>query len=136
MTGRGTTVRLLAVVAGLIAVGLSSCSSETPDGAPPSIAKTAIDHPHNQKIFFNDGQNRHVVSLFDDGSYLFKTGDASGLVTNTRNGKWGWKRAGTHQALLQLDGDEWNLTFVSPDNAMAVNQSAPGRSYIFNFEPL
>ena len=76
-----------------------------------------------------------MISLFDDGSYLFKTGDASGLVTDTRNGRWSWKNSGTHGAVLKLDEDEWKLTFVSPDNAMAVNLSAPGRTQIFNFEP-
>ena len=136
MKGPSTAAGLCALAIGFVAAPLSSCSSATPDGAPPSVAKNAIDHPHNQKIFFNDGENRHVITLFDDGSYLFKTGDASGLVTDTRNGSWGWKRAGSHQALLRLDADEWNLTFVSPDNAMAVNQSAPGRTHIFNFEPL
>lgn len=115
---------------------LGACSNVTPDGAPPSVAKNAIDHPAGQKIFFEGDEGRHVVSLFDDGSYLFKTGDSSGLVIATRNGAWGWKRAGSHEARLLLDDDEWTLTFVSPNNAMAVNQAAPGRTYIFNFEPM
>lgn len=134
MTGWKTAAYL--ILTALLAFLPMACTSEAPSGAPPSVAKPAIDYPQNQKIFFNDGENRHVISLFDDGSYLFKTGDASGLVTGTRNGMWRWKRSGTHEALLTLDQDQWKLTFVSPDDAIAVNLSAAGRSHIFNFEPL
>ncbi|MFP6882308.1 MAG: hypothetical protein VCA34_15240 [Roseibacillus sp.] len=124
-----------ALVLASLGMMLASCSSANPDGAPHSELKTAIDHPQGHRIFFQDGENRHVISLHDDGSYLFKSGDQSGVVTSKRDGQWTWKRKGTHAALLKLDEDEWRLTFVGPDSAMAVNLSAQGSTQVFQFEP-
>ena len=124
-----------ALVLASLGMMLASCSSADPDGAPPSELKTTIDHPQGHRIFFQDGENRHVVSLHDDGSYLFKSGDQSGVVSSKRDGQWTWKRKGTHAALLKLDEDEWRLTFVGPDSAMAVNLSAQGSTQVFQFEP-
>ena len=89
----------------------------------------------NQRIFFNDEMHRYVLSLHDDGSYLLRTGDHSGLVTDKRSGQWTWKRSGSRGAVLMLDADEWQLTFVSPDDAMAVNRAGGGQR-VFHFEPM
>ena len=46
------------------------------------------------------------------------------------------RSGGTHEVELSLDAEVWQLTFVSPDSAIAVNQSGPGRTYAFSFEPM
>ncbi len=124
----------LGLGAGLTMV-LSACNSVNPDGAPPSVMKTAVDHPQGQRIFFQDAQHRYVVSLHDDGSYLIKTGDQSGVVLDKKSGQWSWKRSGTHEAVLGLDANEWRLTFIGPDDAMAVNP-AGGGTKMFHFEQM
>lgn len=126
----------LATASGLAGLSLlfSGCNSATPDGAPPSEMKTAIAHPQNKKIFFTDGEHRQVITLHDDGSYLRKTGDLSGLVISKEDGEWGWKRSGSHEALLRLGEEEWKLTFVGPDDAMAVKPGSGAK--MFHFEPM
>ena len=117
------------------AIVMLSCNTATPDGAPPSVAKNAVDSPQDQRIFFSDQEFRYVIDLYDTGQYLLKTGDHSGLILSKREGLWSWKRSGTHQAILQLDEVVWNLTFVSPDDAMAVNPEGGGTK-VFHFESM
>jgi hypothetical protein len=117
-----------------LALGLAGCNSVISDGASPSVLKAAIDHPQDQKIFFTDGHYRQVVTLYDDGSFLRKTGDQSGLVISKEDGQWRWKRSGSHQAHLKLGEEEWNLTFIGPDDAMAVKPG--GDSRLFHFESM
>lgn len=125
----------LSVVAGTVWI-LAGCAGFSTGGAPPSQARAAIDYPHDHRIFFRDEERKHVVTLFDDGRYLFKSGTDSEGVLDSREGRWNWKKAGDHEAVLGLDSDSWKLTFVSPDTAMAVNEAAAGRTYVFQFEPI
>ncbi len=113
-----------------------ACSGVNPNGAPPSEARPVIDHPANHHIFFRDEERKHVVSLHPDGSYVFKSGTDLGGVLSTRDGRWSWKKTGTHTAELALDADEWKLTFADPDSAIAVNLAATGRTYAFQFEEM
>lgn len=129
--------RELAGVAALLAAVVwtaASCTSATPSGAPPSEIRAPIDYPAGQRIFFQTEELRHVVTLREDGSYLFKSGNDYDGVLATRQGRWGWKKTGTRTAELRLDEDVWSLTFVGYESAFAVNQAAEGMSRVFEFE--
>lgn len=115
---------------------LVGCAGHNPDAAPPSEARSPIDHPSEHRIFFRDDESKHVVTLSGDGRYLFRSGTDFEGVLASREGWWRWKKAGSHEAVLELDSDLWELTFVSPDTAMAVNRAAAGRTYVFLFEPM
>lgn len=113
---------------------LGGCTRMGPDGAPPPLTRPVIDDPENIRIFFGDGEYRHVVKLHDDGSFLFESGTDFGGIESRRDGRWTWKKTGSHRAELTLGADVWTLTFVSPDSAAAVNLSAPGKTHAFQFE--
>ena len=115
-------------------LGLGSCSSYSPDGAPPSQLRPPINYPGGHQIFFRSEEAKHVVTLREDGNYLFETGDRSGRITSRRTGKWVWKKAGSHNAQLTLDTDIWELQFVDHGSAVAVNKSVRGTTHVFQFE--
>lgn len=68
------------------------------------------------------------------GSYTFESSDPYGGAVSSREGIWKWRRDGTHKAELTLDSNVWILSFVSHDNAIAVNTAASGRTFAFQFE--
>ena len=96
-----------------------------------------VSDPGGSRIHYRDAESRHLVTLYPDGRYRFESGNLhTGEVLGGRQGYWGWKNLGTHDAELTLDRDEWSLKFVSPDSAVAVNQSASGQTFAFQFERL
>jgi hypothetical protein len=118
---------------GALAGLLAACGGVAPDAAPPSELRPPIDHPADHRIFFRTEDLKHVVTLYDDGSYLFESGDDLGGVEAKREGRWIWEKKGSHQAELTLDRDVWFLTFAGYDSAFAVNESAPAYTRAFQF---
>ena len=127
------TLPVLAAAAVLLLAGCSGNPGE--GGAPPSQFRPFASDPVGSRIHFRDEESRHIVSLFPGGGYRFETGNLhTGELVGRRDGAWSWKNLGTHDAELTLDQDVWALKFVSPDSAVAVNQSASGQTFAFQFE--
>ena len=132
-------IRSKACFGGLAAAAiLVGCSSrEGEGGAPPSQFRPFAADPVGSRIHFRDQESRHLVTLYPGGRYRFETGNLhTGELVGRRDGVWGWKNQGSHDAELTLDQDVWALKFVSPDSAVAVNQSATGQTFAFQFERL
>lgn len=128
-------LRLLtnALLAGL-AIALSACATQTV-GVPPSENKPIAVYPGDTRAYYTDGDTSHVITLMANGAYTFESSAYDGSVTS-RQGNWGWKSLGTHNAELTLDSNVWNLSFIDHYSAIAVNTSANSRTFAFQFERL
>lgn len=91
-----------------------------------------IDRPGGSQIHYRDDETAHVITLRENGTYLFESMGINDGMTARREGGWGWGKLGSHQAELVLDQEKWRLTFASPDSAMAFNE-AGGRTFAFQF---
>lgn len=133
----GFLIRSAPSLAGFVVAGalglLPSCTSQIV-GVPPSLEKRFVDHPAESRIYYQDGEGSHVITLLEGGVYEFASNDPYGLEPSVRQGRWSWRSGGTHQAELTLDRNKWVLNFVTPDSAVAANTSAPGRTFAFQFE--
>jgi hypothetical protein len=110
-----------------------ACSSPPGEGgAPPSLMKPFIDRPGGSQIHYRDADTAHVITLREDGTYRYESMGMHDGMHVTREGGWGWGKLGSHHAELVLDEDKWRLTFVSPDSAMAFNETA-GLTFAFQF---
>jgi hypothetical protein len=117
-----------------LAVG-GGCSSVPEEGGlPPSLERSIVEDPGGSRLWFQDADSRHMITLSPGGSYSFESGNEYGEVTGRRAGRWVWRQTGTHRAELTLDADLWILTFVSPESAAAVNTASGGRTHAFQFE--
>ena len=125
------TLRLLLAT---LAIALTACSSQIV-GVPPSLDKPVVNYPGDTRAFYRDGEASHVITLNENGTYTFESSDPYGGASS-RSGLWKWRTSGTHKAELTLDTNVWILTFASHDSAIAVNNSAPGRTFAFQFERL
>lgn len=134
-----TPLRNTSLPAGFILTGLllvlPACTSQTV-GVPPSLEKRFIDHPAGSRIHYRDGETGHLITLLEDGTYQFESGSPYDSAPAIRRGHWSWRAEGTHKAELTLDANRWILTFASPDSAAAVNTSAAGNTFAFQFERL
>jgi hypothetical protein len=131
-----TRVRtILAGLAGaVLAFLLTACSTTGEGGAPPSLARPVIDRPGDTRLMYQTEDSTTIVTLLGDGSYQSSTSDSFGAPLGSHAGRWSWKKTGSHRAELGLDANTWQLTFVSPDSAIAVNPAAGGRTFAFQFE--
>lgn len=125
-----TNILRLSIFASLLA--LTACSSQVV-GVPPSLDKPVVQYPGDTRAYYRDGESSHIITLMADGHYTFESSDPYGS-TSSRSGTWKWRQEGTHKAELTLDSNVWILTFASHDSAIAVNNSAPGRTFAFQFE--
>jgi hypothetical protein len=116
-----------------VLLGFSSCTTVPGEGgAPPSVMTPFIDRPGGSQIHYRDSDTAHVITLNENGTYLFESMGINDGASASRQGGWGWGKLDTHHAELVLDQDKWRLTFVSPDSAMAHNE-AGARTYAFQF---
>ena len=113
---------------------VSSCGTTGEGGAPPSLERRIIDHPARSRMIYRSEESIHVVSLLRDGTYRSDSTSPIGEPLGGHEGRWTWKKTGTHGAELQLGADLWILTFVSPESGTAVNRAAGNRGYAFQFE--
>ena len=136
-TRRGWWLVLMALLAAVWAP-VAGCSSRPGEGgAPPSLFRPFVADPAESRVYYRDDESRHRITLHAGGRYMFETKSLYGdVVVARREGSWTWKTTGSHDARLNLDRDQWMLKFVSPDTAVAVNQSASGRTFAFHFERL
>lgn len=111
-----------------------SCASRPgEDGAPLSLIRSFIDRPEGSQIQYRDEDTAHVITLHENGTYLFESMGIYDGTVESRNGTWGWKKVGTHHAELTLDKNRWNLTFSSHESALATNEAWPN-TFAFQFQ--
>ncbi len=112
---------------------LAACSPKVV-GVPASENKPIVLYPGDSRAHYRDDESSHVITLMADGTYIFESADMYGGPVSSREGRWKWKRNGTHKAELTLDTNVWILSFVGQTSAIAVNTSASGRTFAFQFE--
>lgn len=112
---------------------LSHCTTAPgAGGAPDSELRSFVDSPGGARIDYRDEDSAHTITLFGDGTYRFESVGMYGGTSQTRQGLWRWKKTDSHGAEMELDQEKWTLNFVSPDSALAFNQSG-ARTYAFQF---
>lgn len=125
--------RLATLLLTAIASVFTACSSQIV-GVPPSLDKPVVSHPGDTRAYYQDDESSHTITLMAGGTYIFESSDMYGGEVASREGTWRWSQKGTHNAELTLDNDVWTLSFISHDNAIAVNTAASGRTFAFQFE--